>query len=222
MKKERWVVSAKRADFQAIADRFGIDPVIARLIRNRDVTGEKEIEEYLFGDLEQLHDPLLMKDMERAADLIAEKIREKKPIRIIGDYDIDGVTATYILLTGLKDLGADADVRIPDRIADGYGLNEHLVQFAADEGRDTIVTCDNGIAAGSQIRLAKELGMTVVVTDHHEVPFEEDENGERRYILPPADAVVNPKQKDCSYPFPGLCGAAVADAGRETAKSAGF
>ena len=210
MKKERWVVSAKRADFQAIADRFGIDPVIARLIRNRDVTGEKEIEEYLFGDLEQLHDPLLMKDMERAADLIAEKIREKKPIRIIGDYDIDGVTATYILLTGLKDLGADVDVRIPDRIADGYGLNEHLVQFAADEGRDTIVTCDNGIAAGSQIRLAKELGMTVVVTDHHEVPFEEDENGERRYILPPADAVVNPKQKDCSYPFPGLCGAAVA------------
>ena len=144
MKKERWVVSAKRADFQAIADRFGIDPVIARLIRNRDVTGEKEIEEYLFGDLEQLHDPLLMKDMERAADLIAEKIREKKPIRIIGDYDIDGVTATYILLTGLKDLGADVDVRIPDRIADGYGLNEHLVQFAADEGRDTIVTCDNG------------------------------------------------------------------------------
>ena len=178
MKKERWVVSAKRADFQAIADRFGIDPVIARLIRNRDVTGEKEIEEYLFGDLEQLHDPLLMKDMERAADLIAEKIREKKPIRIIGDYDIDGVTATYILLTGLKDLGADVDVRIPDRIADGYGLNEHLVQFAADEGRDTIVTCDNGIAAGSQIRLAKELGMTVVVTDHHEVPFEVDENGE--------------------------------------------
>lgn len=165
MKKERWVVSAKRADFQAIADRFGIDPVIARLIRNRDVTGEKEIEEYLFGDLEQLHDPLLMKDMERAADLIAEKIREKKPIRIIGDYDIDGVTATYILLTGLKDLGADVDVRIPDRIADGYGLNEHLVQFAADEGRDTIVTCDNGIAASSQIRLAKELGMTVVVTD---------------------------------------------------------
>ena len=210
MKKERWVVSAKRADFQAIADRFGIDPVIARLIRNRDVTGEKEIEEYLFGDLEQLHDPLLMKDMERAADLIAEKIREKKPIRIIGDYDIDGVTATYILLTGLKDLGADVDVRIPDRIADGYGLNEHLVQFAVDEGRDTIVTCDNGIAASSQIRLAKELGMTVVVTDHHEVPFEEDENGERRYILPPADAVVNPKQKDCSYPFPGLCGAAVA------------
>ena len=164
MKKERWVVSAKRADFQAIADRFGIDPVIARLIRNRDVTGEKEIEEYLFGDLEQLHDPLLMKDMERAADLIAEKIREKKPIRIIGDYDIDGVTATYILLTGLKDLGADADVRIPDRIADGYGLNEHLVQFAADEGRDTIVTCDNGIAAGSQIRLAKELGISMEET----------------------------------------------------------
>ena len=134
MKKERWVVSAKRADFQAIADRFGIDPVIARLIRNRDVTGEKEIEEYLFGDLEQLHDPLLMKDMERAADLIAEKIREKKPIRIIGDYDIDGVTATYILLTGLKDLGADVDVRIPDRIADGYGLNEHLCSLPRMRG----------------------------------------------------------------------------------------
>mgnify|MGYP000653528709 CR=1 FL=1 len=146
MKKERWVVSAKRADFQAIADRFGIDPVIARLIRNRDVTGEKEIEEYLFGDLEQLHDPLLMKDMERAADLIAEKFGRKSRPHHRG-LRHRRCTATYILLTGLKDLGADADVRIPDRIADGYGLNEHLVQFAADEGRDTIVTCDNGIAA---------------------------------------------------------------------------
>ncbi len=207
---ERWVVAAKRADFQAIAEKFGIDPVIARLIRNRDVVGDEQIREYLSGGLEDLHDPMLMKDMGKAAEILEKKIREGKWIRIIGDYDIDGIMSTYILLTGLRRLGAKADIRIPDRIVDGYGLNENLVRQAKEDGADTILTCDNGIAALDQIRLAKELGMTVVVTDHHEIPYEDLEDGSRTYHVPEADAVVNPKQKDCGYPFKGLCGGAVA------------
>ena len=207
---ERWVVAAKRADFQGIAERFQIDPVIARLIRNRDVVGDGQIREYLWGGLEDLHDPIQMKDMEKAAGILEEKIREGKQIRIIGDYDIDGIMSAYILLTGLRKLGAKADIRIPDRIADGYGLNENLVRQAKEDGADTILTCDNGIAALDQIRLAKELGMTVVVTDHHEVPYEDLEDGTRVFRVPGADAVVNPKQKDCGYPFRGLCGGAVA------------
>lgn len=207
---ERWVVAAKRADFQAIAEKFGIDPVIARLIRNRDVVGDEQIREYLYGGLEELHDPMLMKDMGKAAEILEKKIREGKWIRIIGDYDIDGIMSTYILLTGLRRLGAKVDIRIPDRIVDGYGLNENLVRQAKEDGADTILTCDNGIAALDQIRLAKELGMTVVVTDHHEIPYEDLEDGARAYHVPEADAVVNPKQKDCGYPFKGLCGGAVA------------
>lgn len=207
---ERWVVSAKKADFHGIAQEFQIDPVIARLIRNRDVVGEKQIREYLFGGLEDLHDPLLMKDMEKAVGILERKIREGKQIRIIGDYDIDGVMSTYILLTGLRELGAKVDIRIPDRIADGYGLNENLVRQAKEDGADTVLTCDNGISALDQICLAKELGMTVVVTDHHEVPYEDLEDGTRVFRVPEADAVVNPKQKDCAYPFKGLCGGAVA------------
>ena len=207
---ERWVVAAKRADFQAIAEKFRIDPVIARLIRNRDVVGDEQIREYLYGGLEELHDPMLMKDMGKAAEILEKKIREGKWIRIIGDYDIDGIMSTYILLTGLRRLGAKVDIRIPDRIVDGYGLNENLVRQAKEDGADTILTCDNGIAALDQIRLAKELGMTVVVTDHHEIPYEDLEDGARAYHVPEADAVVNPKQKDCGYPFKGLCGGAVA------------
>ena len=207
---ERWVVAAKRADFQAIAEKFRIDPVIARLIRNRDVVGDEQIREYLYGGLEELHDPMLMKDMGKAAEILEKKIREGKWIRIIGDYDIDGIMSTYILLTGLRRLGAKVDIRIPDRIVDGYGLNENLVRQAKEDGADTILTCDNGIAALDQIRLAKELGMTVVVTDHHEIPYEDLEDGARAYHVPEADAVVNPKQKDCGYPFRGLCGGAVA------------
>ena len=207
---ERWVVAAKRADFQAIAEKFRIEPVIARLIRNRDVVGDEQIREYLYGGLEELHDPMLMKDMGKAAEILEKKIREGKWIRIIGDYDIDGIMSTYILLTGLRRLGAKVDIRIPDRIVDGYGLNENLVRQAKEDGADTILTCDNGIAALDQIRLAKELGMTVVVTDHHEIPYEDLENGARAYHVPEADAVVNPKQKDCGYPFKGLCGGAVA------------
>lgn len=207
---ERWVVAAKRADFQEIGRKFSIDPVIARLIRNRDVIGEDAIRMYLYGGLESLSDPGKMKGMEEAADLLLEKIREKKPIRIIGDYDIDGIMSSYILKKGLEKLKARADVRIPERLTDGYGLNEHLVLQAYEDGIDTIVTCDNGIAAAAQIAGAKEKGMSVIVTDHHEIPYEEEENGERRYILPPADAVINPKQPGCPYPFKGLCGAGVA------------
>lgn len=207
---ERWVVAAKRADFQAIGERFHIDPVTARIIRNRDVTGEEAIEQYLHGGLEDLYDPWLMKDMKKAADLITAAVKQKKKIRIIGDYDIDGVMSTYILLTGLCRIGALVDTYIPDRIQDGYGMHEQLVRRAFEDHVDLIVTCDNGIAAYNEISLARELGIQVLVTDHHNIPYEENENGGRVSILPPANAVVNPKQEDCSYPFQELCGAAVA------------
>lgn len=203
------MVAAKRADFKGIGERFGIDQVTARIISNRDVIGEKAIEKYLHGSRKDFYSPWLLKDMEKAVAILQEKIENRNRIRIIGDYDIDGVMSTYILLESLRGLGCDVDMMIPNRITDGYGINEHLIEQAWQEGRDTIITCDNGIAAVTQIRKAKDLGMTVIVTDHHEVPFE-DLEGERKEILPPADAIVNPKQKACSYPFAGLCGAVVA------------
>lgn len=203
------MVAAKRADFKGIGERFGIDQVTARIIRNRDVIGEKAIEKYLHGSRKDFYSPWLLKDMEKAVAILQEKIENRNRIRIIGDYDIDGVMSTYILLESLRGLECDVDMMIPNRITDGYGINEHLIEQAWQEGRDTIITCDNGIAAVTQIRKAKDLGMTVIVTDHHEVPFE-DLEGERKEILPPADAIVNPKQKACSYPFAGLCGAVVA------------
>lgn len=203
------MVAAKRADFKGIGERFGIDQVTARIIRNRDVIGEKAIEKYLHGSRKDFYSPWLLKDMEKAVAILQEKIENRNRIRIIGDYDIDGVMSTYILLESLRGLGCDVDMMIPNRITDGYGINEHLIEQAWQEGRDTIITCDNGIAAVTQIRKAKDLGMTVIVTDHHEVPFEDLEGG-RKEILPPADAIVNPKQKACSYPFAGLCGAVVA------------
>lgn len=206
---EKWVVSAKKADFYAIGEQFHIDPVIARLIRNRDVTGEEKIREYLSGTVEELPSPWLMKDMRKAVDILKAKIQEQDPIRIIGDYDIDGVTSTYILLKGLTRIGAKVDTYIPDRVADGYGIHEHLINKAVEDGIDTIVTCDNGIAAAAEIQMAKEKGMTVIVTDHHEIPYRE-KDGEREVILPPADAILNPKQYDCSYPNKSLCGAVVA------------
>lgn len=203
------MVAAKRADFKGIGERFGIDQVTARIIRNRDVIGKKAIEKYLHGSRKDFYSPWLLKDMEKAVAILQEKIENRNRIRIIGDYDIDGVMSTYILLESLRGLGCDVDMMIPNRITDGYGINEHLIEQAWQEGRDTIITCDNGIAAVTQIRKAKDLGMTVIVTDHHEVPFEDLEGG-RKEILPPADAIVNPKQKACSYPFTGLCGAVVA------------
>ena len=203
---EKWVVTAKKADFQGIGRKYGIDPVIARIIRNRDITGDEAIEEYLNGTLADIPSWKLLKDIDKAVEIISGKIDAGTKMRIIGDYDIDGVTATYILLKGFKRLGANVDTYIPDRVADGYGIHDHLIKKAMEDGIDTIVTCDNGISASSQITYAKELGMTVVVTDHHEVPFTDNEEG-RTYILPPADAIINPKQADCTYPNKNICGA---------------
>lgn len=206
---ERWVLLRKGADFEAIGKKYQISPRLACLIRNRDVIGEEAVDRYLNGTISDLYDGMLMKDMDKAIDILKEKILEDKKIRVIGDYDIDGVNATYILLEGLERLGADVDSDIPDRISDGYGLNRHLVERAYEAGVDTLITCDNGIVAADEIAYGKEMGMTVIVTDHHEVPFDE-QDGEKRYRIPPADAVMDPKQPDCLYPFKGLCGAAVA------------
>lgn len=209
MVQKKWVIAAKRADFQGIAKRFDIDQVTARIIRNREVVGDEDIDRYLHGTREDLHDPAQMKDSKAAAELLRRKIKEKKRIRILGDYDIDGIQSVYLLYSALSHCGANVDYVIPDRIADGYGVNERLVRQAKEDGVDTLLTCDNGIAAYQEIALAKELGMTVIITDHHEVPYEEGD-GKRVYRVPPADAVVNPKQPDCPYPFKKLCGAAVA------------
>lgn len=206
---QKWRVYSKKADFDAIGSRFNIDPVTARIIRNRDVTDMENVDMYLNGTLDSLHDPMMMKDMDKAVSVIASSIRDNKHIRIIGDYDIDGICSIYILFKGLKICGADVDYEVPDRITDGYGINENLIKQAYEAGVEVIITCDNGIAAASQIDYANELGMTVVITDHHDVPYEETDNG-RRYIIPKAAAVVDPKQNDCRYPFKMLCGAGIA------------
>lgn len=233
---EKWVIMMKKADFQAIAGKYRISPIVARLIRNRDVINEEEIDGYLNGTLDDLHDGMQMKDMDKAVEVLSRKIREGAPIRVIGDYDIDGVNATYILQEGLSRLGAKVDTDIPDRVRDGYGLNQMLIDRALEDGIDTIITCDNGIAAAKEIAYGKERGLTIVVTDHHEVPYDlqdmrdsheqgvselEDldsalnaaphmESVKKIWRLPPADAVVDPRREDCEYPFKELCGAAVA------------
>ena len=206
---EKWMVYNKKADFQKIGSEFGIDPVIARLIRNRDIQDMKEIHSYLYGTLAEIPSPWKMKDMERAVQILQKKITQKKKIRIIGDYDIDGVTATCILLKGLKRLNANVDTYITDRVKDGYGMHEQLIDKALEDGIDTILTCDNGIAAAAEIEYAKKEGLTVIVTDHHDIPFRDTEDG-RIWIIPKADAVVNPKQNDCLYPNKNICGAVVA------------
>ena len=206
---EKWFITMKKADFNQIGEKYHISPILARLIRNRDIIGDEAVDFYLNGTIADLYDGMLMKDMDRAVEILSEKIREEKRIRVIGDYDIDGVNATYILQQGLSELGADVDTDIPDRIKDGYGLNIDLIDRAIDDGIDTIITCDNGIAAADEIAYGKENGLTIIVTDHHEVPYVEM-NGEKEYILPRADAVVDPHRADCEYPFKGLCGAAVA------------
>ena len=206
---EKWMGYNKKADFQKIGSEFGIDPVIARLIRNRDIQDMKEIRSYLYGTLAEIPSPWKMKDMERAVQILQKKITQKKKIRIIGDYDIDGVTATCILLKGLKRLNANVDTYIPDRVKDGYGMPEQLIDKALEDGIDTILTCDNGIAAAAEIEYAKKEGLTVIVTDHHDIPFRDTEDG-RIWIIPKADAVVNPKQNDCLYPNKNICGAVVA------------
>ncbi|VUW97399.1 single-stranded-DNA-specific exonuclease RecJ [Blautia obeum] len=206
---EKWMVYNKKADFQKIGSEFGIDPVIARLIRNRDIQDMKEIRSYLYGTLAEIPSPWKMKDMERAVQILQKKITQKKKIRIIGDYDIDGVTATCILLKGLKRLNANVDTYIPDRVKDGYGMHEQLIDKALEDGIDTILTCDNGIAAAAEIEYAKKEGLTVIVTDHHDIPFRDTKDG-RIWIIPKADAVVNPKQNDCLYLNKNICGAVVA------------
>ncbi len=205
----QWLVAAKRADFQKMAEQYKIDPVVARLIRNRDVVGDEEIRKYLDGGVEDLYSPTLLKDMDRAVEVLKDKIASGAKIRIIGDYDADGICASYVLLKGLSVCGARADTVIPHRVKDGYGLNESLLEDAAKDGVDTVVTCDNGIAAAAQIAYGRQLGLTVVVTDHHEIPYEEGEDGSRMYLLPEA-AVVDPKREDCGYPCKNICGAVVA------------
>ena len=206
---KKWFVSAKRADFTEIGKKFNITPMTARIIRNRDVIGDEQIRKFLHGGIADLYAPWELAGMREGIASLQQAIINGAKIRIIGDYDIDGVCATHILLTGLKKVGANVDTVIPDRVKDGYGINEHLIDGAKTDGVDVIVTCDNGIAAYQQIAYAKELGMKVIVTDHHEVPFEENENG-RLEKLPPADVIINPKQERCAYPWKGLCGGAVA------------
>lgn len=206
---KKWFVCAKKADFDAIGKQYQITPMTARIIRNRNVVGEEAVRKYLNGTLEDLYAPWLLHGMKEGIALIQQAVAHGERIRVIGDYDIDGVCATYILLTGLKKIGAVVDTVIPDRIKDGYGINEQLIDQAKKDGIDLIVTCDNGIAAYSQISYAKKLGMQVLVTDHHEVPFEETADG-RVEKLPPADVIVNPKQACCTYPWKGICGGVVA------------
>ena len=208
--KEQWIEAPRIEGNQELAEKFGVSPMAMRLIRSRAGLSEAEVRAYLYGTLDDLADARLMKGMEAAVALLLKKIREGAPIRIIGDYDIDGVNATHILVTGLKRAGARVDTVIPDRLKDGYGINEHLIEQAKEAGIDTIVTCDNGIAAAKEIAYAKEFGMTIIVTDHHAIPYREEADGARTTILPPADVIVNPKQADCPYPYKKLCGAAVA------------
>jgi single-stranded-DNA-specific exonuclease len=206
---EKWVIKNKKADFAAMMKEYNISEVIARLLVNRNIVTKEDIVAYLNPDLSHLNNPLKMKDMEKACHILADKIRQGKRIRIVGDYDVDGVAATYVLYTALQRCNASVDYEIPDRIKDGYGININIIEDAYRDGIDTILTCDNGIAAIDQVKRAKELNMTVIVTDHHDIPYTESE-GERKYLIPEADAVVNPKQPDCNYPFKNLCGAAVA------------
>ncbi|MDD3403701.1 MAG: single-stranded-DNA-specific exonuclease RecJ [Hespellia sp.] len=205
----KWFLTMKKADFGGIAEQFHISPIIARLIRNRDVTEPEDIKLYLNGTIADLYDGILMKGADQAIAILMEKLQFNAKIRVIGDYDIDGVNATYILQEALGGLGADVDTDIPDRVRDGYGLNRTLIDRAVADGIDTVITCDNGIAADAEIAYGKEKGLTVIVTDHHEIPYEEAD-GKKIYRLPPADAVVDPKQEGCEYPFKELCGAAVA------------
>ena len=204
----KWFVYNKSADFKGIGEKYNIDQVVARVLINRDVA-ENDMAEYLNPAPEHLHDGSQMQDMSQGVSLIKDSIDKKNKIRIIGDYDVDGIQSTYILHQGLLRLGADVDYAIPDRVEDGYGINTSMVDKAHSEGVETIITCDNGIAAMEAIELAKEYNMTVVITDHHEIPYEDTAEG-RKFILPPADAVINPHRQDCNYPFEKLCGAAVA------------
>ena len=207
---EEWIEIRKGGDFAAISERYAVSPVIARILRNRDITSDEEIRRFLYGTLHDLDDPTLLDSAAEAVTLLHAKIRSGSRIRIIGDYDVDGICATYILYDTLRRCGADIDYEVPDRIRDGFGLNVRLIEDACDAGVDTILTCDNGIAATEAVARAKELGMTVILTDHHEPNFRQEEDGRRDYLLPEADLIVDPKKPGCAYPNKDLCGAAVA------------
>lgn len=207
---ERWFIKNKKMDYKYMAHKYGITELMSKLIINRDITDDFLIKSYIKPEFNMLHEPREMKDMNKAVEIIINKIKNKNKIRIIGDYDVDGVISVYILYCALKRCGADVDYEIPDRIKDGYGVNVGIIEKAKDEEIDTIITCDNGISAIDPIKTAKELGMTVIVTDHHDIPFVEDELGERTFIRSEADAILNPKQEECKYKFKSLCGAGVA------------
>ncbi len=208
-KMEKWFIANKKADFDAIGKHFGISPILAKIITNRGIIGEKNIHEYLFGTINNLYSPYLMKDMEKGINILVNGINENKKIRVVQDYDVDGCMSGYILVTALKRCGADADYDVPDRKSEGYGINERIIRNAKADGVDILLTCDNGIAAINEVKLAKQLGLTVIVSDHHEVQYEHTENG-LNYIIPEADAVIDIKRPDCDYPFKQLCGAGIA------------
>lgn len=209
MSNEKWLLRNRKVDLKAMSDKYKISQLLCKLMVNRDITDDNIINSYINPVYENLHSPKTMKDIALAVNIIKRKIQENKKIRIIGDYDVDGIISVFILYTALKECGANVDYEIPDRIKDGYGINENIVKTASDEDIDTIITCDNGISAIDQIQYAKNLGLTVIVTDHHDVPFVE-ENGVRTFISSQADAIINPKQIECEYEFKSICGAGVA------------
>jgi single-stranded-DNA-specific exonuclease len=206
----KWILQRKAADYKGLSEKLNVDPVIVRLMVNRGLLTYEEMEEYLHPTLDNFPDPHLFADMDEACGLLMDAIDEGVKIRVVGDYDVDGIMSTYILTSAIKEVGGDVDYAVPHRMVDGYGINPEMVQAAFDDGVRFIITCDNGIAAAPAVDLAKELGMTFVVTDHHEVPFETAEDGSVVQKLPDADAVVDPKRNDCGYPFKGICGAQVA------------
>ena len=208
--KERWFIKNRKADYKSMSLKYGISELMSKLIINRDIFEDEIIKSYVTPEFNKLYNPREMKDLELAVNILKEKIITNKKIRIIGDYDVDGVISVYMLYTALKKCNANVDYEIPDRIKDGYGINEKIIKEAKDDGVDTILTCDNGISAIDQIKYAKELGLTVIVTDHHDIPFVEDENNKKIFLQSDADAILNPKQKDCNYKFKSLCGAGVA------------
>ena len=207
---ERWFIKNKKADYKYISNKYGITELMCKLIINRDIINDEMIKSYINPDFDKLHDPREMKDLEKAVEILKGKIDANEKIRIVGDYDVDGVISVYILYSALKRCNANVDYEIPDRIKDGYGININIIKQAKEDKIDTIITCDNGISAIEPIKYAKELGITVIVTDHHDIPFVEDENNIRKFISSDADAIVNPKQEECKYKFKQLCGAGVA------------
>ena len=209
MSNEKWMLRNRKADLNAMSQKYGISPLLCKLIVNREINDENLLNSYINPTYKYLHESINMKDIKKAVEIIKDKINSNKKIRIIGDYDVDGIISVYILYTALKECGANVDYEIPDRIKDGYGINKNIVKIAYDEGIDTVITCDNGISAIEQIEYAKKLGLTVIVTDHHDVPFVE-EDGVRTFISSNADAIINPKQTECNYPFKSICGAGVA------------